>query len=271
MKLKLDDDGNVVVEDGKPVYEDSKGKSIPFDAPAAVAKIKEQAETLDDLEKSAGSEAKKLEKELAAWKRLGDIVEVRKAVKTVAGLASEDLDAAQLPGQLSELSAEREALAEQLREAQDALKAKQHEIENLALDTAFGNSKWIHENAIEAFAEQPHLLRKLLNENFKVEDGRIVAIDGKGKPLMTVEPESNAVRPAKFDEALEQLVSPAFRRSSKAKGSDNMQDEADRGEAGPKHIRSKADLKTPQEKAAYISKHGLEKFQSLPMGAAVQG
>ena len=47
MKLKLDD-GNVVVKDGKPVYE-VDGKDVPFDAPAARDKIKEQAEELDDL------------------------------------------------------------------------------------------------------------------------------------------------------------------------------------------------------------------------------
>lgn len=271
MKLKLDDDGNVVVEDGKPVYVDSKGKDIPFDAAAAVAKIKEQAEALDDLERSSGSETKQLKKDLAAWQRLGDMADVRKAVKTVAGLSENDLDAAQLPGQLSELSAEREALAEQLREAQEALKAKQHEIEDLALDTAFGNSPWIRENAIDAFSQQPNLLRKLYGENFKVENGRVVAVDANGKPLMTVEPETNAVRAAKFDEALEQLVGPAFRRSSTSKGHDSDQPEADRGQAGPQTIRSKADLKTPADKAQYISKYGLEKFQKLPIGTAVQG
>ena len=39
MKLKLDANGNVVVENGMPVYIDDDGKEIPFDAVAAMTKI----------------------------------------------------------------------------------------------------------------------------------------------------------------------------------------------------------------------------------------
>ena len=39
MKLKLDENGHVVVSDGKPVYVHDYGKKIPFDAPAAMQKI----------------------------------------------------------------------------------------------------------------------------------------------------------------------------------------------------------------------------------------
>lgn len=41
MKLKVDEDRHVVVEDGKPVYVHDDGKEIPCDAPAAMAKIEE--------------------------------------------------------------------------------------------------------------------------------------------------------------------------------------------------------------------------------------
>jgi hypothetical protein len=39
MKLKLDANGNVVVENGMPVYVHDDGKEIPFDAVAAMTKI----------------------------------------------------------------------------------------------------------------------------------------------------------------------------------------------------------------------------------------
>lgn len=39
MKLKLDADGKVVVENGMPVYVHDDGKEIPFDASAALSKI----------------------------------------------------------------------------------------------------------------------------------------------------------------------------------------------------------------------------------------
>lgn len=39
MKLKLDEQGHVVVQDGKPVYTHDDGKDVAFDAPSAVSKI----------------------------------------------------------------------------------------------------------------------------------------------------------------------------------------------------------------------------------------
>ena len=39
MKLKFDEQGHVVVQDGKPVYVHDDGKEVPFDAPQALAKI----------------------------------------------------------------------------------------------------------------------------------------------------------------------------------------------------------------------------------------
>lgn len=41
MKLKLDENGHVVVENGMPVYVHEDGKEIPFDATKATAKIAE--------------------------------------------------------------------------------------------------------------------------------------------------------------------------------------------------------------------------------------
>ena len=38
MKLKLDENGHVVVENGMPVYVHEDGKEIPFDATKATAK-----------------------------------------------------------------------------------------------------------------------------------------------------------------------------------------------------------------------------------------
>ena len=40
MELKFNEDNQVVIQDGKPVYVDSNGNDIAFDAPAAMSKIK---------------------------------------------------------------------------------------------------------------------------------------------------------------------------------------------------------------------------------------
>ena len=59
MKLKLDENGHVVVSDGKPVYVHDDGKEIPFDAPAAMQKISGlNAEVKQHREAKGTAEAK---------------------------------------------------------------------------------------------------------------------------------------------------------------------------------------------------------------------
>jgi len=61
MKLKLDENNNVVVKDGMPVYVHEDGKEIPFDANKATVKIAE-----------LNSEAKQRALELLAFMGLSD-------------------------------------------------------------------------------------------------------------------------------------------------------------------------------------------------------
>lgn len=59
MKLKLDENGHVVVVDGKPVYVHDDGKEIPFDAPQATQKIAQlNAEARDNRVAKEQAEAK---------------------------------------------------------------------------------------------------------------------------------------------------------------------------------------------------------------------
>ena len=59
MKLKLDENGNVVVQDGKPVYVYDDGKEVAYDVPAAVAKISSlNAEAKQHREAKEAAEAK---------------------------------------------------------------------------------------------------------------------------------------------------------------------------------------------------------------------
>ena len=61
MKLKLDANGNVVVENGMPVYIHDDGKEIPFDAVAAMTKITEwRGENSPRSEGSGGSQSREI-------------------------------------------------------------------------------------------------------------------------------------------------------------------------------------------------------------------
>jgi hypothetical protein len=264
MKLKLDEDGHVVVKDDKPVYE-IDGKDTPFDASAARAKIKEQAGDLDDLQKTSSAQAGDLEKEVKKWRALGNITEVRKAVKTVAGLGEQDIDAAQMPGEIENLRAERDALQEQLSDSTDQLKAKDSEIRGLSIGNQFANSKWIRENMIDAFATNPSALEKIYGDNFKRENGKVIPYDSDGKPILTVDPDTNQARTATFDEAMSVLSDSSFRKPSGAKGSDTSAEAVASPGATATRIKTKADFKSQREKSEYIEKHGQTAFIELPM------
>ena len=77
MKLKLDENNNVVVKDGMPVYVHEDGKEIPFDANKATVKIAElNSEAKQHREAKEAAEAKlkafglKIRKPLSKpWKR----------------------------------------------------------------------------------------------------------------------------------------------------------------------------------------------------------
>ena len=87
MKLKLDEQGHVVVQDGKPVYTHDDGKDVAFDAPSAVSKI-----TALNAEARGHREAKETaEARAKAFEGIEDPEKARAALTTVA-----NLDAGQL-------------------------------------------------------------------------------------------------------------------------------------------------------------------------------
>jgi hypothetical protein len=86
MKLLLDDKGNVVVRNGKPVYVQDDGKELEFDADHALASIARlNKESKDHREGRETAETL-----VAAFKDI-DPKAAREAIKTVANLSSGDL------------------------------------------------------------------------------------------------------------------------------------------------------------------------------------
>jgi hypothetical protein len=161
---------------------------------------------------------------------------------------------------IADLEAQVDTLGEQISEASDKLKAKDGQIYNLAVGNKFGQSQWVRENLIDAFANSPAILEKVFGSHFRFEDGEVRAYGGDGKPLLHVDSESNRARPATFDEALDQLIGPSFRKTSGAKGSDAPAD----GPPVRSTVSNKGDLRTQEAKAKYIKEHGLSAFQELP-------
>lgn len=96
MKLKLDEQGHVVVQDDKPVYTHDDGKDVAFDTPSAVSKI-----TALNAEAKGHREAKETaEARAKAFEGIEDPERARAVLTTVA-----NLDAGQLvqAGKLDEI------------------------------------------------------------------------------------------------------------------------------------------------------------------------
>jgi hypothetical protein len=122
MKLKLDAEGHVVVQDGKPVYVGDDGKEVAFDAPATVATI----ERITNESKGYKTRAQTAEGKLEAF---GDIdpKAAKDALAKVANWGDKELIEA---GKVEEIkTAAIKAVEEKYKpvvDENDALKAQLH-------------------------------------------------------------------------------------------------------------------------------------------------
>ena len=127
MKLKLDDQGHAVLQDGMPVYVYEDGKEVPFDAPAAMSKIGE----LNKENKGHRERAEKAETSLKVFEGL-DPETARKALETVKNLDDKKLIDA---GKVDEIKAEVTAAWKmQLEEQTKGFQAKLDEKDKLIGD-----------------------------------------------------------------------------------------------------------------------------------------
>ncbi|WP_248769071.1 DUF6651 domain-containing protein [Pseudomonas sp. MWU12-2345] len=193
MKLKLDDEGHVVVVDGKPVYVNDDGKEIAFDAPGTVSTISRlNAEAKTNRERAEAAETG-----LKAFEGITDPAEAKKALETVKNFDAKKLVDA---GEVEKVRAE----AIKAVEDKYAPIIAERDSLNAALVTekvggSFDRSKFI----TDKLAIPSDLVRARFGEQFKVEDGKVVAYDKTGNKLFS---RSNPGEVANFDEALELLV-----------------------------------------------------------------
>lgn len=204
MKLKLDENGHVVVQDGKPVYVHEDGKEVAFDAPATVATITR----LNGEAKSHRERAEAAEAKTKAFEGIEDAESARKALETIKNIDEgklltagkvEEIKAAAKKAAEEQVAAAAKASAEREKELQGNLEKLQGQLHNELIGGNFGRSKLISDK----FAIPADLVQARFGQAFKVEDGKVVAFDAAGNKIFS------RVRPgeiADFDEALETLV-----------------------------------------------------------------
>lgn len=206
MKLKLDAEGHVVVEDGKPVYTHDDNKEIPFDAASAVATISRiNAEAKGHREK-----AKEAKDALKAFEGIEDPAEAIKAIGIVKNLDAKKLvDAGEVEKVKNEaIKAIEEKYAPIVKE-RDTLKGA---LVQEKVGGSFSRSKFI----AERLAIPADLAQSRFGNAFKVEGESVVAYDQSGNKLYS---RTKPGEVAAFDEALEILIDQYPYRDHILKGS----------------------------------------------------
>lgn len=206
MKLKLDEAGHVVVQDGKPVYVHEDGKEVAFDAPGTVATI-----TRLNGEAKAHREGKEAaEAKLKTFEGIEDPAAAKKALATVKSLDEKKLiDAGEVDKVKEEAIKAVRAEFEPVVAERDKLKS---EIHAEKIGGSFVRSKF----ATDKLAIPADLVQARFEKHFALKEGRIVAKDSNGNEIYS------KARPgelADFDEALEILVEHYPHKDSILKGS----------------------------------------------------
>lgn len=206
MKLKLDEQGHAVLQDGKPVYVHEDGREVAFDAAGTVATI-----TRLNAESKTHREAKEAaEKSLKNFEGIEDGPAAKKALELVANLDAKKLvDAGEIERVKGEISKGYQAQLDEL--GTKATKFEQQLYEE-KIGGSFSRSKLI----ADKLAIPADLVQARFGQAFKIEDGKTVAYDQHGNKIYS------RVRPgeiADFDEALETLVEQYPYRDSILKGS----------------------------------------------------
>jgi len=211
LKLKLDENGHVVINDGKPVYIYEDGKEAPFDVNAAMQKIADLNEEsknrrlmiekiTGDLDKYKDDEGNFLEPDVAF-----------NAIKTVKNYSDKEMfDATQVESMKAQMNKAytektdtllKNHLAEKAA-LEKAINNKDAAIFKLLVKDRFNTSKFVNDK----LAIPSEIVADYFGGHFKVEGEpeslRVVGYIGDEKILSRERPGT----PAEFEEAIEAIV-----------------------------------------------------------------
>lgn len=206
MKLKLDDKGAVVLQDGKPVYVKDDGSEVAFDVAGTVSTIARlNGEAKGNRERAEAAEGK-----LKGFEGIDDPAAAIKALGIVGNLDSKKLiDSGEVEKVKSEIS---KAFQTQLDAANGKAQTLEQQLYAEKVGGAFSRSKFI----AEKLAIPADLVEARFGKSFLIEEGRIVAKDSNGNKLYS---SANPGELASFDEALGMLVQQYPNRDQILKGS----------------------------------------------------
>lgn len=241
LKLKLDDAGHVVVQDGKPVYVNEDGKEIPYDVNQANNKISElckEAKTHREAKEAA-------EQKLRQFDGIEDPEAARKAIETCNNLDSKKLIDV---GEIERVKAEiNKAANAKIEEAHKETETVKQQLYDEKIGGSFARSNFIKDR----LAIPADIAQAAFGKNFNVtDDGRIIAKDNNGNEIYS---QINPGEPAAFDEALEILVGNYKNKDSILRGNQATGAGTSSAQTNISGLpASLADCKTDEQKIAYM-------------------
>jgi len=193
MKLKVDEQGHAVLQDGKPIYVHDDGKEIGLDAPALMQTLQRTLEESKKYKERAQTSESKLE----AFNGIDDPAAVKKALDTVKNLDHKKLVDA---GEVEKVKAEAIKAVEEkykpLMEERDRLKG---DLDSELIGGLFSRSKFI----FDKIAIPADLMQARFAKNFEVQDRKAVAKYDSGNLIYSRTKPGELATP---EEALEILV-----------------------------------------------------------------
>jgi hypothetical protein len=194
---KLDDDGKIVVENGNPVYVNTKGEesTVGYET---ISKLNHEAQNLREAKEKA-------EKELSALQTKFKGIDPEKTKDALEKLAKIDqkqlIDAGEVDKVKDQIKAE---FTEQINAVTGKNDDLQKENDMLRLDMAFSGSEFVKNN----IAVPMSMFRKEFQDRFKIEGGKAVPLSADGSPLMS---KKHVGEVANFDEAIAMMVDAPLR------------------------------------------------------------
>lgn len=193
MKLKLDDQGHAVLQDGKPVYVKDDGTDVAFDALGTTQTITR----LNAEAKSHRERAETAEKSLKGFEGIADPAKALEALQLMANLDAKKLVDA---GEIDKVKAE---IGKAFQAQLDTAIGQAAKLEQQLYAEMIGGSFARSQYAQEKLAIPPDLVQAYFGKAFSIEEGKVVAKDANGNKLYSA---ANPGELAGFDEALGILV-----------------------------------------------------------------
>lgn len=239
MKLKLDENNSVVVQDGKPVYLKDDGTEVAFDVVGTTTRISQ----LNAEAKSHREKAESLERTLKNFDGIEDPAAAIAAINITRNLDAKKLVDA---GEVEKVRQEAiRALEEKHRPVLDELETLKGEIYREKVGGAFLRSKFIADEC----AVPADMVEARFAKHFKLEGGTVVGFDAKGEKLYS---DSNPGQVASVDEALKMLVNQYAYKDQILKGSQASGGGVNQAGSSSPPKRTYADCKTDAEKVAFM-------------------